>query len=563
MKSAKKKFKYRPGRAALPQKPDRCRAAAGKGNLSRFRLKNGGAASFARGYEVITPPQDKMRREAVVETKGEDHQLPAAKRLRITNLLRDMLRNSPAFVMQNRQMCINVVGSVGGKMYAAFPRGYEKAADEVMEYFNRVWAPSAEFTYGKGFNWLLKTVLTTKDVCGNVILVFDDGILSGGDGSGRIRAFEGDEIANVSNFEKLFPKSYTQSQGFVYNQLGQFTGAFVSTTQRGRSVFDADSGVITLRRDPFAAMPGNWTVIGDMMRFNQGRAVSPLASALISLIDLHETVSNEALAAKFNAQLVAQIVHTGSEDAAPKDQGGFDGESGAFGAPSDGETVETVEIPKNEALKNIGLHAQEMPANRKLELLDTKRPNANMPNYVDFVLGMIGGARGLARVYSSLKAQTSFTAFRGEQIMTWKSFTDMQKDLEREVCDWAARCAISRAVRMGLITSPLPDGWEHMIAWVWPRMVEVSEKDAQSALQLKLQNGVTSLKRELGPGEFEKIMAERAAEKKAFDDAGLIYPGETSVSGEIKSGTDTTSGDGDGAASDETTDNEGGNNADE
>lgn len=523
----------------------------------------GGAASFARGYEVITPPQDKMRREAVVETKGEDHQLPAAKRLRITNLLRDMLRNSPAFVMQNRQMCINVVGSVGGKMYASFPRGFEKAADEVMDYFNRDWAPSAEFTYGKGFNWLLKTVLTTKDVCGNVILVFDDGILSGGDGSGRIRAFEGDEIADISDFTKRFPKSFRQSQGFVYNQLGQFTGAFVSTVQRGRSVFDADSGVITLRRDPFAAMPGNWTVIGDMMRFNQGRAVSPLSSALISLIDLHETVSNEALAAKFNAQLVAQIVHTGSEDAAPQDQGGFDGERDAFGAPSDGETVETVEIPKNEALKNIGLHAQEMAPGRKLELLDTKRPNANMPNYVDFVLGMIGGARGLARVYSSLKAQTSYTAFRGEQIMTWKSFADMQKDLEREVCDWAARCAISRAVRMGLITSPLPDGWEHMIAWVWPRMVEVSEKDAQSALQLKLQNGVTSLKRELGPGEFEKIMAERAAEKKAFDDAGLIYPGETSVSGEIKSGTDTTSGDGDGAASDETIDNEGGNNADE
>lgn len=538
-------------------------AARTKASRPCASARGGAVASLARGYEVIMPPQDKMRREAVVETKGEDHQLPAAKRLRITNLLRDMLRNSPAFVMQNRQMCINVVGSVGGKMYAAFPRGFEKAADEVMEYFNRVWAPSAEFTYGKGFNWLLKTVLTTKDVCGNVILVFDDGILSGGDGSGRIRAFEGDEIANISNFQQRFPKSFTQSQGFIYNQLGQFTGAFVSTSQRGRSVFDADSGVITLRRDPFAAMPGNWTVIGDMMRFNQGRAVSPLSSALISLIDLHETVSNEALAAKFNAQLVAQIVHTGSEDAAPKDQGGFDGESGAFGAPSDGETVETVEIPKNEALKNIGLHAQEMPANRKLELLDTKRPNANMPNYVDFVLGMIGGARGLARVYSSLKAQTSFTAFRGEQIMTWKSFADMQKDLEREVCDWAARCAISRAVRMGLITSPLPDGWEHMIAWVWPRMVEVSEKDAQSALQLKLQNGVTSLKRELGPGEFEKIMAERAAEKKAFDDAGLIYPGETSVSGEIKSGTDTTSGDGDGAASDETTDNEGGNNADE
>ena len=51
-----------------------------------------------------------------------------------------------------------------------------------------------------------------------------------------------------------------------------------------------------------------------------------------------------------------------------------------------------------------------------------------------------------------------------------------------------------------------------------------------------MQNGVTSLTRELGPGEFEKIMEERIAEKRRFDEAGLIYPGETSVSGAIKPG---------------------------
>ena len=527
------------------------------------RVRGGGASMFALGYESVSPKHDKMRREAVVETKGEDKQLPAAKRMRITNLLRDMLRNSPAFVLQNRQMCINVVGSAGGKMYASFPKGYEEASEEVMHYFNRVWAPQAEFTFGKGFNWLLKTVLTTKDVCGNVILVFDDGILSGGNGSGRIRAFEGDEIANISDFDKRFPKSWAQSQGFVYNALGQFAGAFVSTSQRGCGTFSADKGVLTLRRDPLSAKPCNWCCLGDMFRFNQGRAVSPLASALISLIDLHETVSNEALAAKYNAQLIAQIVHTAAEDSGTDPEpGAFDGEAGAFGdAPA--ETVEAVAIPKNEALKNIGLHVQEMPPDRKLELIDTKRPNPNMANYVDFVTGLIGGTRGLGRVYSTLKAQTSYTAFRGEQIMTWQSFRDMQKELERDVCDWAARLAIARAVRTGEIKSALPDGWERMIAWVWPKMIEVSEKDAQSALQLKLQNGVTSLKRELGPGEYEKVMEERKAEKKDFDEAGLIYPGETSVSGALKPGADNNdSADGNGADGDETK-TEGGENADE
>ena len=169
-----------------------------------------------------------------------------------------------------------------------------------------------------------------------------------------------------------------------------------------------------------------------------------------------------------------------------------------------------------------------------MELFDTKRPNARLPDYLDFLSGLVGGSRGLTRVFATLKAQTSYTAFRGEQIMAEQMFRDDRKDLERDVCDWIARCVISRAVRMGLVSSTLPDGWENMIAWTWPKMIEVSEKEAQSALQLKMQNGMTSLTRELGPGEFEKVMAERAAEKKLFDEAGLIYPGEASASGAIK-----------------------------
>lgn len=464
-----------------------------------------------------------MRRAAVVETRGEDWQLPAAKRLRLTNLLRDMLRNSPAFVMQNRQMLVNVVGPEGGKLYASFPESHTDAAREVMDYFNREWAPNAEFTFGRGFNWILKTALTAMDVGGNVALVFDDGILTGGDGTGRIRAFEGDEIADVPNLSDHFPAGWTQSQGFVYDTSGVFRGAFVSTSQRGRSTFDPEKGVLVLRRDPGAAA-GNWTMLGEMARFNQGRAVSALASSLISLIDLHETVSSEALSAKFSAQLVAQIIH--DEPAPREEEDGFDGER----KPD----VETVKVEKSQALRNIGLQTQDMPHGTRMEMMDTKRPNAALDAYVDFVLGLVGGARGFARVYSTLKAQTSYTAFRGEQIMTWKVFRDMQKELERGVCDWAARCAVARAVRLGLVRSELPDGWERMIAWTWPKMAEVSEKDAESARLAKLQNGVTSLTRELGPGEFARVMAERAAEKRLFDAAGLVYPGETSVSGAVK-----------------------------
>lgn len=519
----------------------------------------GAADSFARGYEAVQAPFDQMRREAVIETRGEDKQLPAGKRLKLTNLQRDMLRNSPMRISQDNQLRVNIVGPEGGKLHASFPEQYKDAADEVIHYFNKVWFPKAEFTYRLNFNWVLKSILTSLDVGGDMILVFDDGILSGGTGTGRIRAFESDEIADVPRLEDYFPKNHTQSQGFVYNGLGMFCGAFVSTSQRGRTVFDPKGGIVKLKMDPFddAATP-NWIMLGNMRRFNQGRGVSSLTGAITTMIDQHETSQNEALAAKWNSKLVAQVLHDSGSDSGTPIPSAFDDASQPGNAQ--GENVKKVVLEK---LRAIGIQYQDMPEGLKIELFDTKRPNARLPEYLDYLSGLVGGSRGLTRVFSTLKAQTSYTAYRGEQIMAWQTFRDDRKDLERRCCDWIVRCVISRAVRLGLIRSSLPDGWEDMIAWTWPKMIEVSEKEAQSAIQLKMQNGLTSLTRELGPGEFEKVMEERAAEKKRFDEAGLIYPGETSVSGEIKSGTDTTSGDGDGAASDETTDNEGGNNADE
>lgn len=526
--------------------------------LAGAAMELGARARFGKGYEAVMFPFSEQRRPSYVESKGEDGQLSAHDRNRIVNLHRDMMRNSPTRVAQDQQIRVHVVGSVGGKMYASFPPEFADAADAVMEYFNKTWFPRAEFTFRKNFNWLLKTVLTAEDTNGNVILVFDDGILTGGDGTGRIRGFEGDEIGNVPELEKFFPKGFVQSHGLVYNKSGMFTGAFVSTVQRekvqrGKGVLDPEVGVIVLKQDPFEDdQLVNWILLGDMRRFNQGRAVSPITAAITCLIDLHETCASEAQAAKINAQLVGQILSDASADEDESGAAAFEDER-----PDAKAMPETKEFTTKE-LTAIGAHFDQMPPGLKIDLLRTERPNPNMPAYIEFLTGLVGGTRGLARVYATLKAQTSYTAFRGEQVMTEPSFEEARADLEREVCDWAARCVISRAVRLGLITVALPDGWEHMIAWRWPKMREVSEKDAQTALKLKFENGVTSLSRELGPGEVEKIIAERAAEKAKFEAAGLAYPGEAK---EKDPAVETVPEDG--SEGETENDNDGGENADE
>ena len=492
---------------------------------SRHASANG-ARFLAKGYDIVGETYDRQRREAQIETGGEDSFLTASTRLKLTNLMRSMMRNSPLRVHLDQQWRVNVVGSVGGRLYAAFPAGHERAADEVMAYFNKIWFPRAEFTFGENFNWLLKTCLTAMDDAGNVLLVFDDGILTGGTGTGRIRAFEGDEIADVENLSAFFPAGYSQSQGFVYDPSGMFCGAFASTRQRGRTTFYPKDGVLCLRRDPFAADLTNWAMLGDMRRFNQGRAISPLVAALATLIDANEANTNERLASKYNAQMIAALKATDKDT--EFDSASPFGSGAGTGDPAPAADVDFTPLRRN----NIAF--QEVPYGSDLQMLDTRHPNDAMDAFLERLAGNAGGTKGLGRFYSTGRVQTSYTAFRGEQLMSWMSYEEAQKDLERNVCDWAAKCVISRAVRLGLIRSPLPDGWENMIAWTWPKMREVSEKDALAAMRAKMELGITSRRRELPPGEVERIAAERAAEKAIDDASGFVYPGTTTVSGAIK-----------------------------
>lgn len=492
-------------------------------------------ASFSRGYDAVKWEYSRDRREAVVETAGEEKQLNTRDRNKLINLHRDLMRNAPEIVTQDQQVRVNVAGWEGGKIFASFGPKYTDAAKEVMTYFNRRWARKAEMTRSLHFNQVLKNVITAMDAGGDVVLVFDDGILTGGNGTGRIRGFEADEIACIpeSEFKKRFPASWTQCEGFIINESGMVCGCFVSTSQRGRKVFSPDLGFITLKFDPYDDdICPNFTIIGDTRRFNQIRAISPTTAAITTAIDLHEARGSETLATKLNSQLVAQIIKTGDE-AGPIDAPAGFGQAGAQANAEARENDAEARVVDMTPLKAIGARILNNPEGVKTELLDTKRPNPNFIGYAEHMQGVVGGTRGLPRLYNTLKVQTSYTGFRGEQKLAETTFRETQKYLERQVCDWAVRCVITRAVKLGLVTAALPDYWYESIAWKWPVMAEVSVKEAETGRQLKLKNGVTSLTREVGPGELEKLVAEMKHEKELFEDAGLVYQPAQTVSGQL------------------------------
>ena len=497
------------------------------------RLAHGGG-----GYEAVEAPTSKQRKPAFVELTGEDGILTAHKRGQLTDLSRQAMRNGPERRAIDHQRRVNIVGTLGGKLTCNFPGG-----EECARWFNSTWAPHAGFVNDTHFNNILKLVVQSIDTDGDCALVFDDGFITGGLGTGRVRAFETDEIASLDekDFKALVGADHTQSQGVVFDSLGAFCGVVVSTSQRGRQTFTAKDGAAWyLSRDPFARdRSDNWIFCAARTRFNQGRGISPLVAAINTLTDIHEIAASETQSAKVNSQLVGQII----SDA--KDEVTTDSVPDAFTAAVDAANAEVaadgnkdsdgdeekVEFTLEE-MEAIGAHFDEMPAGKRFELLDTKRPNPNMAAYLDWLVGTAASTLGMPRLYAMLRAEASYSAARAEMCLAWTTFEECQKELERTVCDWIGRQAIAWAVRTGELRVTLPPDWHRLLSWSWPKPREIDETKTVAATREKLRLGLTTYRRELGP-DYQAALREWSAEIKEFEALGIPHPALQTVAGAV------------------------------
>lgn len=93
------------------------------------------------------------------------------------------------------------------------------------------WTRQADFFDGLSFNYLLKLILKTVLVGGDTVIQFDDNITD----SGKLLVYESDELGCIAENDLIaaYGENAHQSQGKVYNGLGQWIGAIVSRNQRG------------------------------------------------------------------------------------------------------------------------------------------------------------------------------------------------------------------------------------------------------------------------------------------------------------------------------------------
>lgn len=179
---------------------------------------------------------------------------------------------------------------------------------------------------------------------------------------------------------------------------------------------------------------------------------------------------------------------------------------------------------------------QVMPEGYKMEILDQKHPNANMPDFIRWLAGRSAAPFGLSQQFATL--QTDGASFRAEQIVTWPAFYEAQKFLE-QICDWTIYRWSLWAQKRGIINS-VPNDFVARTSWSWPTMDEIDENAHQDAVEKKLRNMTGSYADELGSDWKEKLTAIKE-EIDWFKQNNLPHPAFGMISGGERTGVDETS----------------------
>lgn len=256
-------------------------------------------------YKLVSGSDVMQRGRGYNETKNEDEILTSYGRGSMIDLARNATRNSSTFNAILKQFDFNAVGQSGGKVIIDSEDG-----DELTNRFAE-WTRNSDFFDGVDLNAVLKLILKTYLLGGDMVLMFDDGLV---EDSGKVLVYEPDEIGNTTNDALVshYGANATQSQGRIYGPNGRFIGAIVSRSQRGLDTF-APSKSYFLRRDPDASVFDSfWMMPRNVFRFSQGRGTPPLASSLATILDLEDLCSFEIAAAKKNAQTLAQVLQSPS-----------------------------------------------------------------------------------------------------------------------------------------------------------------------------------------------------------------------------------------------------------
>jgi len=415
--------------------------------------------------------------------------------------------------------------AIGGGPKLSLAIDDEKKAQDASEWFNSVWAKECDAIDDMPWAEVIANIGDAVRREGDILVVYDD-IVS----YGALRFFEADQIVPVSDgqWEKAatqpvskFPWKYRssadgrkfvpyeQSSGVVRDKTGA-VAAYIATSERGLTTADYDKVTIFPAWHPRRSPLGIAKLVKAPWRFNKFRGDPASWVVSNNLQDIYEMLSAELQSAKVAAQNAAVVtVDPESESAfvrALQQTNRFTDEEIAsllYGDASEG-TVGMLGQNHEQLDALTGGETGYANPGEDVKIHDHDRPAASIREFADWMQVSCGAVFGLGRSRSTGKAEASYTAFRGEELISWAAFAWEQKFLERRICDWIGQKALQTALKNGEVKG-LPDGWEKKMVWQWPEMPEVDNLKAMNALRLAMKNGAKTLESVMGPGWRNKL----------------------------------------------------------
>lgn len=445
-------------------------------------------------YDVLdTGVSGKKRRQPRIEVENEDKLLKQYDRLRGINLVRDLERNFTACRSMMHQIKVNTIGS-GPK--ARLHTADKQFIAENEQWFNSNWQKSCDFRGTEHFGDILQLVFASAVREGDVLIAMDDGWI---DGSGKVLIWEADQLVNVSDTDNLpeWLKGKTVESGVWMDEYGRIVGFSVC----------GDHGVYTKKASECTFLT---TEQARLLKFewrpNSARGHSAILTAAADLQDLYEMRSKELQSAKVASSLAGVV----KRDGATKEFADL------AQADIDGSSSPQVQYERYESL--TGGWMEYMEPGDNFEILDINRPSVNFAEAFDFILRSAGSALGLSKTYTTLATESSYTAFRGDMLISWKTFYTWQKLLERQLCDWLAMKVLLWHV--GSVPADLS------VSWSWPEMPVIDPlKDAQADRE-RLGSLTTDYADLLGPDwrkKFDAISEQLAYAKQKGIPLDIIY----------------------------------------
>ena len=459
-------------------------------------------------YDVTDPNVKKKRRRPQVERGKEETIQTHHQRLQAVNIGRDIERNYTSGRAQIHQIKVNVVGEMAKAQFNTEDEDWNKKAGD---FFNGDWAHNCDSCEDRHLSELGNLVIASVMREGNVVSLFDNLLRD----DGKLMFWEADQIVTVTQTEwanqkdHIDPltgtdkKPYLQDNGVLRDKFGRVYGYCVTGKHGQQTVSLKDATILPRPAGKLLRLP--W-------RFGQSLGIAPMLTAAAHLEDSYEMLAKELQSAKVQATFAGVI----KQDNAVMD---FDDPTSTAGAgdlpENQGKTEAEIEeeqagggeeknYDRLEAL--TGGAMEYMERGDSWEPLKTERPNVHMQEFVDHVLASSGASIGLAKAYALLSADKSYTAFRGDMVLSWRTITWLQKWIERHFFDWAARQAIAWAVATGKLDACTDPTWARRISWSFPTMPQVDPLKEEQAIRLRLKNGRTTYKELLGPDWENKLM---------------------------------------------------------